>query len=77
MDELKADHELVITLEDGVLDGGFSVLRIAGNARESPFVDNPTSISVSYLSGVKFLHHRAAALFGALAGQENREKRIP
>ena len=23
MDELKADHELVITLEDGVLDGGF------------------------------------------------------
>ena len=23
MDELKADHQLVITLEDGVLDGGF------------------------------------------------------
>ena len=23
MDELKAAHELVITLEDGVLDGGF------------------------------------------------------
>lgn len=23
MEELKADHQLVITLEDGVLDGGF------------------------------------------------------
>ena len=36
MDELKADHELVITLEDGVLDGGFGekIARFYGRSHQ-------------------------------------------